>query len=247
MLLELSQLPTGSRIGIEDTEKKYDYVTKLKEKGLPIEEDKVARFYWEEIISFCKSRGLEVVYLDSDELYEKVGRIQHWIFQLKNAKKNKPSVISLKRKREIYSLETEVEYIFQVEREKSLIERIKETKLDVVLLGKAHTDYLRTNCPDGIKFNDYAAEKPAELTEELKMDLKYSFGEDWFNPLEDISPLENGFTAHPETDPLIIPQRTMTERKYKAIKEKRITNENPDFIGTWDAEIPLNGLFEIFI
>ncbi|MCL5008409.1 MAG: hypothetical protein M1156_00775, partial [Candidatus Marsarchaeota archaeon] len=34
---------------------------------------------------------------------------------------------------------------------------------------------------------------------------------------------------------------------YKALKTGRITDENPDFIGTWDIRIPPRGLFELFI
>ena len=92
---------------------------------------------------------------------------------------------------------------------------------------------------EGILFKSYSAEVEPNLNEVLPPDTLFHKK----GPVN----VANDLVHNILVDSTLVARRIQLERKYRAIKEGRITDGNPDFIGTWSVRIPVQGLFEIYI
>jgi len=104
----------------------------------------------------------------------------------------------------------------------------------------------------GINVQSYAIEDAPELEEAYDLTqsiLTYNDGKCFDSDVKFVEERipRNKFYRNPLIDGEIIAEHESIERKYRAIKEGRITDRIPDFIGTWNTEFPAEGLFEFFI
>ena len=261
ILDELSHLPRGTRVGIEaSSPEELKKLENLVIDGVKTNPGGIGQ-YWEQIKECCQKSQLDVIFLEDDiAAYKECARLQIRAAKLdKQLRKIKnPDKIST-YKQEKYALKTEWEFSHIIKREKYLLQRIKKTKPQIVLLGRGHTDYLRAK-PDiteklGIKFKAYAAEETPDL-QALRGDLLFCMSEEM--PSNSGSTAEflsrhippNPFVQDPAFDRCtVLAERDSLERRYNAVKTGRITNgeRKPDYIGAWQLDIPARGLFELFI
>ena len=254
MLEELAELPRGTRVGIESvTPEEKEALNKLVIDGRGVMWDKPFGEYWKAIVDHCKKAGHEVVYLDSVELCRKHAEMDVKATHLaEEAKQTKDKAERLILIRQEYAHRVENRYIREVEREQSLLQRIRETKPSVALLGRSHTDYIWQMGVEGIQFKSYSAEV-APVIDQFQLG-KFDPSDKYFNmDLESVArsisnqipPLE--LVNNRVVDSKVVARRIESERKYRAIKEGRITDGDPDFVGTWNIRIPAQGLFELYI
>jgi hypothetical protein len=215
----------------------------------------VTNEYWINIEEICKQRDLKVVHLEDFPTYMKYAQKLGEKYNLDNEllKRNIefrkhnpysgtkifeeiPEIIKLLRN--IYQKQTEADYIFTIEREQKIFDKIAEAQPQVVILGKGHADYVM------LKPKEFSSRKiPMGEYRTEERHAPRRFGEEIGNSDEAIYMLRN-----PNPDKKELLDRELLKRRYSAITESRILPDKiPDYIGTWDLNIPARGLFEIYL
>lgn len=250
LIKELFLLPSNTSVGIEHTpelEKTFEV------DGIP--NITSGSLYWTEIRKVCEQQHLNIVYLEDFLTYKRFtqkiieARALDEDLLKRNVKfrnshpnegtdKFEEDEAIKKLLRKIYKTQIEGEYIFAIEREQKMLDKIAEYQPQVVILGKGHTDYL--------------ALKPEKLTSKGVSLGKYKTEERKFIPWHeesDESPSDNSrLIQNPLPDKSYLVYRELLERRYRAITEGRIMSKGiPEYIGTWDLVIPARGLFEIYV
>lgn len=239
---ELLNLPTNTLVGIEHSPK-FDKPF-LLEDGSKGYITPPQRYYWNEIRQICKKAGHKIVYLEDfatfQEYNAKAVEFNKLMKELsEDEKESSPNGVNIDIKNRAYKLQVECDYIFKVKREKAILSRIQKYQPSVVILGKGHTDYLMSN--PSIRLNKNGIHIQKYQTEELQLDFF-----DMDHPKYPIdTTLREGSSL--EAMQQIELNRILLERSFKAVTEGCITNRTPDFIGTWDTDIPARGLFEIHL
>ncbi|HVZ12754.1 MAG TPA: hypothetical protein VG965_07030 [Patescibacteria group bacterium] len=236
LLEQLQELPHGSKVGIESVPEFHNQNSfKSDGKTLRIPQEEI--MYWDAIRIACLKKEHEIVYLDDLPTYRK-----HWRKMLEAQRfedqawkvSDKDEHIEFLQK--AYRSGVESQNIFTFEREAKIIDNIAVHQPDVVILGKGHSDYLASNpdilIPNNISFGNY-------MSEEVEM----PYATDVYLPRRGRTTLTEG-----KIDPRLILERELLQRSYRAATQGRVIEElTPDFIGTWDLEIPARGLFEIYL
>lgn len=262
LLREIRQLPKGARVGLEQPAElvnEHNILTdSIKVDGKEYKMATKSVVYWQSIVNQCVANGLQPVFLDDTEfirastrkreqarkLDRKSGQLYRKskaIYGDKIPEHTRAKGIGLIR--EAYRLEQEAWYINTIARESPILRKIAETKPYVVVMGAGHTDFFMANPEEiakfGFKFESYAREAFEEGLSAMAL-LAYSDG-----PLS-MSPPR--LIQNAEPDRVSIASRNQIIRRYNAAVLGRIIPDGkPDFIGTWDLDIPARGLFEMYL
>lgn len=145
-----------------------------------------------------------------------------------------------KLKQKIYSEVVESNFIFEVEREEKILKNIAKNNPDVVIVGAGHSEQfimdrelIRKELD--ITFDEYAREIVTTPSDFIPLEPHHFKG-------------YAQLVRNPPSDESILANRNSLYRKYSALKLGRILlTKKPNFIGTWDLEIPARGLFEMYI
>lgn len=207
------------------------------------------------LLEFFEKRGNKIIFLESYESYHKVAALAKKINELEKALRRKRNNAKIQEvKLDLDKTEIEYTYIAELEKEKYFLENIVKNKPDLVFLGAAHAARFYKNQEQlrqkyGITINEYWEEAFAnKLTQD---DILFAMS----TSSEHISMddhLDNKAIAKlqriesPE-QAIDVPEDTFIERMYKAVVHGRVTDGNPDFIGTWDEKLEHRGLFELYI
>lgn len=242
LMRDLLNLPEGSSVGIELCSQ---FQAPFDVDGIEINVGFESNFYWRRVKRVCDMRKLNVVYLEDFDTYKKYVRKllearafeqQAWGHYEEN-----PDFFETDEAKQLaakhYVAEVEAQYIFIVEREGKIIDKIRETNPTIVILGKGHTDYLTQ-----IQDDSYPMPNAKYIREVVRPTP-------WHWPEELQLPYSRARADYKgEVDLAVLLERELLIRKYRALKEKRITDgTKPDFIGTWDLDLEARGLFEVFV
>ena len=233
LLFGLESLPQGTKVAIEYTPKfNRPFFVDGKRAFVPLSQ----RRYWQEIIKTCKTAHLDIVYLEDFPTFTEIVRREIQCGEVLGELQKAEPERELELRRTLYRLTVEAEYLNVIQREKTFLERIQATQPKVVIMGQRHTDFLIAN---GQEFSSRGITVANYRKEALSLHPSFLFSEDRHVSgvlLEDSSP-----------NPQIIVERTCLERQLRAVTEGRVTDGSPNFIGTWDVEIPARGLFEVYL
>jgi len=242
LMRDLLDLPKGSSVGIEFAPQ---FQEPFDVDGLEVNAGFESNFYWRRVMRVCGMKKLDLVYLEDFDTYKKYVRklLEAKAFEQRAWKlyEENPDFFETDDAKQLeakhYVAEVEAQYIFVVEREAKIIDRIRETNPTVVILGKGHTDYLMQNPSNST---------PLSTTKYLR-ELVFPTPWHWSEELQ--PSYERACIDYKgEIDAAILLERELLARKYRALKENRITEEaKPDFVGTWDTGLAARGLFEVFV
>ena len=190
----------------------------------------------------------EIIFLDSDESYERYAKL---VAEL-TRKKKKMSPLERFRKSVL------ADYIYHAERDEIIRGRIRDNKMDFAFVGGAHAYFygVFTNAPpnSGVFLEDIVN------IEELKRDISLAFGcssneKELDAYLSGLIPAEHRFV-----DYSVVGDKLRYEQEYKKmlsvirqrnlIKFGRILetrSRDPDYVGTWDMNLPIFGFFEMYV
>lgn len=233
LLFDLESLPQGTKVAIEYTPKfnRPFFVDGIR-AFVPLSQ----RRYWLEIIKTCKTAHLDLIYLEDFPTFTEIVRRKMQCGEVLGELQKAEPERELELRRTLYRLTVEEEYLSVSQREKTFLERIRATQPKVVIMGQGHTDFLIAN---GQEFSSRGITVANYRKEVLPLPPSFLFSKDRNVSgvlLEDSSP-----------NPQIIVERTCLERQLRAVTEGRVTDGSPNFIGTWDVEIPARGLFEVYL
>ncbi len=252
--LVLSSLPEKTKVGIEWCPELCEDGRNLRKsingEELPFTDSAV--FYWGKLLEAINEHSLAPVFLDDFETMKK--EVEKFL-QLREKQqclaklgleaeliktegfyfyvKATPEMRELER--EIYGLNTELDYTYVIRREEKLLENIARSQPAVVFVGAAHSDFFVSQREElakrGIVFDSY-------YREEL-------FAYPLFYEPEDITARLN---VKPVLDEETLRLRQLLPRRYAALTAGRILpDKTPKFIGTWDTRLPAQGLFEVYV
>ncbi len=254
LLGEIKKLPKGTKIGIErfspQEKKKLD---RFRVRGVRVEPSGASKEYWGEIEEACRLNRLDITYLDDVELWKDFARYNVRATAERLGSLRDSTEKSLRRN---YAYGTEGNYIYVCGRELPFLERIRKSGVRIAIIGRGHSEYFWNN-PEfpltyGVKFKSYGAESspdPNHLRGKFEELISYEGAteKEVSEALRKELP-QNQLEYNPKIDQQILWEHISAERRYRALKENRVTNEKePDFIGTWDTAIPAKGLFEMFV
>jgi len=250
LINELLSLPPNTSVGIEhapELEKTFEV------DGVP--KKTIGNLYWMEIKKICEQQHLNIVYLEDFPTFKKYVSKQMEKERLdeenleKNAKfrKENPGKTTeeyeedkevRKISRKAYKAEVEAEYIFTIEREQKILDKIAEYQPQVVILGGKHSGYI--------------ALRPKELTSRKISLGRYKTEErpsvPWHEQSEECPSDISRLLQNPLLDKSELLYRELLKRRHRAVTRGRILSRGmPDYIGTWDLVIPSRGLFEIYV
>lgn len=218
--------------------------------------------YWNGIGSVLDGSGLVAVYLKDAEGYA-MQIAMGWeaeVFRhdLESASDRSASSAL---KRELYELEVAMNMNTIISMHDRMVDRIRESRPSVAVVQLAHAATMRFDYEngliEGLSFGSYSVERgPKEAFVGNDFAVKEPSNKDEWDALRaHIHGLafENVLAGAHSSDSYLtdgknpVAQRSRILRKQYAIFETRITGRTPDYIGTWDPDVPANGLFEMFI
>ncbi len=236
LMKDLLTLPQGTRIGIE-----YDPELELpmEVNGQHVEFSEVDRFYWGRVRRLAQRNSLDIQYLDNIAFYARQIEkdLEARALFKKGAHKNGMDLNThLRYMRASHKAEIEADYIYRIEREDAILDRITELKPAVVIVGQSHGDSFTERLEElrarGVIVGAYLAE------DSTLPRLPYK------RPLYERAILND----HPTPKRELVIERELVMRKYRAATRGRVMAEGiPDFIGTWDLRVPAKGLFEVYL
>lgn len=238
LISELLALPQNTSVGIEHTP---ELGKKFEVDGALL--NTYGSLYWEEIRKICEQKNLNVVYLEDFATYKKYTRelmkqnkLERNLRDYMESSNQNPTDIdedARKLIREAYGASVQAEYVYVVEREQKMLDKIAEQKPQVVILGKGHTDYLMLS--------------PKEFISRKIPLGKYTIEEGDFAPLQ-WTQEQPHLIRNPLPDKRELLDRELLIRRYRAVTEGRIMPKGtPSYIRTWDVVIPARGLFEVYL
>ncbi len=250
LIADISSLKDGESVGIEYPRqlcKGYEitgYAIEVDDGKLDLTD---FNYYWSKILEAAKKRNLKVSFLDSLALIrqavsKQVQSTKKYCEGLALEFSDEPGAKEKLRelRRASYADDVEGRYIHDIIREGHILNMIKKTKPTLVVVGRGHGDFFsmdRTYLEKrGIIFNRYTKEDVYHV------------------PALDGSMIGAPAFAYVGTtetsrDDLVkfMSRRDSLQRQYNAVKKGRVMAWKPDFIGTWNMEIPAQGLFEVFV
>lgn len=246
---ELLTLPPNTSVGIEHTP---ELETTFEIDGVSLATG-VNSNYWREIERICKSRRLNVIHLEDFETYKKYCQklLEKKMLDEENLekfirfRKDNPDATTAEYKetkeaktiiRKAYRTSIEAEYIFTIEREQKMLDKIVEFQPQVAILGKGHADLLmlKKMTSKKIPLGEYKTEEIIFVP--------------WHEESDGSPSGLSRLNTNPLPDKSELLERELLRRRYRAVTKGRVMAKgNPDYIGTWDLTIPARGLFEIYL
>lgn len=241
----LEQYDTNFSVGLEifSEEGEIDFPPlKFKEQKIHLD-----------LIEYFRSRGNPYYFLEQEEYFKQMvplaERLSELERQLKHMKDpDEQEALEL----QMDPIGIELNYMNMLGREQPILEHILRYKPDLVFLGDAHAVRFYNRREElarkGIEIEGYWREEfVKQITEEDLMFAASASSEHMPMEiyLEGCAEVELEKVEEPR-----LPEDTRSiqlERLYKTIKEGRVTDGNPNFIGTWNPKLPHRGLFEVFV
>ncbi|HVZ12263.1 MAG TPA: hypothetical protein VG965_04495 [Patescibacteria group bacterium] len=234
LMMDLFSLPPGTKVGIESAP---EFAQPIDVNGNSIDISQTNQFYWHRIQRMCERRGLQVEYLEDFPTYRKY---LEKLFELKPLREDlinelRSGGVPEKVMQQMHKVEVEAKYIFLFEREEKIFDRIQETQPQVVIIGRGHTDPLLL---DPTPITSRNIEIGVQKTEEI-----------FLPPWDTGRSYERASIAlRQQPDEEVLLTRELTLRNYRAVTEGRVMEGvTPDYIGSWDTQVPARGLFEIYM
>jgi hypothetical protein len=239
---EIASLPEGVSVGLEFHPA---FFKSISYQCHNIRISQGANIYFSELIDVCKKSKKKVIPLEDIRTYKKyvrrmfkadqIERELYKEYQNENpTESDKEKWVDLRNK--LYKASVERDYTFIVEREDKIIENISKFQPVAVVLGRAHADYVIQNLQllseKGIKVDHYFAEQGPRYP--------------WHWDVPERMERTAIFDFDPKVSSEVLKYRQSVIRKFKAIKEEKITDGIPDYYGTWDIRVLPRGLFEIY-
>lgn len=235
----ISQLPPNSAVGIETIPGGLDGSADLD--GFVFHDDD--KVYWQELVDATEEHGHSVVYLDSLDLHKAAAKRNHEANVLRQVQMGFSDLrIEPGKEREVeeirFALRASFNYIFQVQREDAIFERLKATRPDVAVVGMAHGDQIMM-LPELVDELDVA-----EYWQGFVPEFQASF-----HNLDHLAIIPRQQYLEPgEPDPFLVAEREQAIRWHNAVSLGRITTgERPAFIGSWRPDCRPDGLFEVHV
>lgn len=255
MLKELEELGEGARVGIERLSYGSESAMMNMRVGGTQQPFDLSSYYLDQLHDHCVASGIKVVYLESQTLLLEHMRMR---IALSELSKTRPGTESeqVRLGREIYRITTEEEYLYMARRGNAMIAgMVKSAPLDAVVIRNAHANLFWQMQNSGrleqVAFGSYKSDEMPELREDDRMLWAGFVSSSMFSGRYDAyrtrPDQDNSLNHDPVLNALYPAHMLQLERKKKALDEGRITDGDPDFIGTWDMKLPLYGLFEMTI
>lgn len=191
----------------------------------------VSHKYFKKIKDLCIRRGLQLIYLDSADIFRKTAE-KSGLFFAKDAELQKtwrrlPEAELQLKAEELFRLEAEAEFSSAIERGENIIDQIGELNPDVVIISEGLANMLMVLYPEqAAKIKVYKQEKP-KRSEIYRKGLEL---------------------VQEEPNKAKVLGVQFIRRKYYATTTWRVLpDKTPNFIGTWDTAIRSRGLFEVYI
>ncbi len=243
LLEDLASIPP-TRIGIEALSRDdwKEIRMDLAIRGMQLPFERMPRYssgindYWESLAAQCTQMGHYVICLDKKEPFLRYNRATvEAIKAVRFARfhDGEPESSYLRRhylfRENEQRKQIEARRIHEIERDKIILREIKQQEPKVAVVGLGHADYWMANQKQifeqhGILFESYATEsaQPGQ------------------RPI---------FRKNAVPDPRLVYERTSLERAIRLAQKGRITDETPDFVGTWEIGVnaPSTGYFEMIV
>ena len=242
MISELRSLPHGTTVGIGYTP---ELTKSLKFGQIKLKMSPITIKYWQEIKQICTNLDFKVIYLDDISVYQKLIKqylimkncknIRDKIEAGKDNENNKDRIKALKTKH--YEATIINDYIFKIERENAMLDKIAKSKPDVIIVGKGHSDLFFLDSDNVRKNGIILGKYKTDIVSGEENELFYD------NLLSIATLIDN-----PILDKKSLVERESLKRAIRAIKEGVIIpGGKPNFTGTWMRDCPPQGLFEIYV
>lgn len=246
-LLEIiTSLEKGSKVGLERLDKELP-----KTEGSQIIWN-MQNEYWDPLVELCQDCELEVINLDDWESYNERHKIMLEKEKLLNTfdglgekDADIPLEVRLDLARRDHKFNIEVQYIREIVRDEKMLETIaKHPDMKLAIVGRGHENHWVSNF--GLL---------SERGIEIGMNMSDAYNGE-INHYEFFAASEHESSIHRQAELTIglppdlkmIALREKTIRLYSAATKNRVfPDKKPDFVGTWDVNIPARGLFEIYI
>lgn len=240
LMEDILTLPPGATVGIESCP---ELQGPLEFQGQTIDFDSGGKFYWNRIRRLCQRRGLNVEYLEDFETYKRYLEKSLQAQALDRAlarefrRGNGSEIDQILQDR--YKAQVEAEHIHAFDREDKFLERLREVQPAIVVLGRWHADPLRQDPrilrDRGIAVGEYRTERV------------YRPHWSWSVPEKRYERASLDYDFQPNNEVML--DRELIQRRYRAVTRGRVmgSRRKPDFIGTWDTQIPARGLFEVYL
>src|SRR3989338_3349805 len=249
LIQSLMRFPSGTRVGVEDfgPEDYEDVKRHFDSLDFPqgfSEGYSASLSYWTKLRELLTSLEFEVVNLEDKEPYFRYNsalrEIAYWSGENDDFHAFVCSEFNTKSDKSNGHWGVDVEYalarskvnsrrIFEIERDRALLEAIKHSRVKVAFVGLGHANYWVANSGSveeqfGVVFNSYSTEK--------------------------IIPSEGGamqvvFSQNSPSDSSLNLERGSLERMARLVETGSISGRCPIFSGVFDSD-PLTGFFEVF-
>lgn len=229
----ISRLPAKSRIGIEWlTENDWREINEImsEETGGHFK----ASSYWDNLIDTVQSMEHEIIFLEDKNLIRKIIDAQkglqkvnqHELFIEENESSSDYNLKLINHNEEINNANINYRKIHEIERDKSILNKILENNLDLAIVGVGHSDLWIHE--ERKRFEEYHIDKP-EIFDERNVHMTF---------------VEN---AEPNSE--IIIQNKNLIRMINLLKTGRLEPEkNPDYVGIFNNNTHyFEGYFEVFL
>ena len=207
-----------------------------------------------DLYAWFKQRGQKTYFLDSvEQLRKQAGLIEQCIYFKVRAEEELDCENKKRLWKEANKVWIEAEYQRMVGKEELLLENIARFRPDLVFLGAAHAASFyrqreRLQREYGITIDEYWEDRV----------IRHPSNEEIWNAVRwctEKVPMEHYLTKvkvemrkiDDPKDALHDLETTCIERRYRAVKKGRVTDDNPDYIGSWDLDFEEKGLFEVFV
>jgi hypothetical protein len=246
----------------------FEHIKQYSKKmlvGLEIESSKKVvklphvTFYNQEIqmdlLRHFKKKGNPVRFLEPMKLNRDLDELAGRMIEAgRAAEKSETAEERCRLQNEADKLQIEFAHQSRLGKEESLLESISKYKPDLVFLGLAHSSHFYRNSEllkqkYGIVIDEYYEDRIVRepSSEDILMAAKAC---DEHLSMEDVleHDIELELCKVDSPDKTNVPlDRVMLERSYKAVREGRVTDDKPDYIGTWETALEHKGLFEVFV
>ncbi len=269
MLDELSKMKRGTLVGMELLEPAHRgaIVEEANKYDMELEKNRVG--YLEDLEEHCKASGIGIAYLESPEIVMehlnaevRLRTMRDELYGMRVYDQIAERLKSVERSE--HALLVEREYLQNVSQVSNMISEMKRQGPEAALITKEHAQILWGMQLSGrleIEFKSAAAEmRPkmdyrlfyaaasaaSEMYEKLSSTYEGSQKIDIAELLgSDIPP--NRFDEGMMGSLKALARADSCMRSHSAVKNGKITEGRPDFIGTDDVDVPLRGLFELYI
>jgi hypothetical protein len=238
MLSDIAALPRGATVGVDRIDPREVRKLEVVVGGQRYVPHQPWNSYWRSVITHCKLSGHTVVHVGDPVLFQFCKQLQ-CIMAFSAA---------YKRPDKHYFHSTVHDYAVNVTMAQQLAGRLLESRLDAVVLSRPQADLVASALGWG-----YAAERHDKgyLFESIAIDEEDKrngiMPDDWDYVPEILKEVENNKYERSPCPNAAKAQRKCVERRMSALLCGRVTDKKPDFIGTWDIDVPPKGLFEVFV